>query len=462
MNTDPDEARNSIQAAVAALRRGDKVEAQRLAQLATRLAPDSETPWLILAALATPAESLGYIQEALQINPNSKSALQAKRWALDKLHAQAPVPPAFQAPEPPVPPAFQPQEPPAVEPTQPHEEFFEAIQTPAEHPKAETEMISDESRLEAEPPFETTPSSFSDLRPTEPVYEETQTEEEIKQGKIPSFSQARTFWIVLLGVLVVSIIAGIIIIQPLLSGQFGNSAAGDQCIASLMIGPLSYEVRTVVPNSEGRFTPPTNHPKNIYWVAGTETNLVFALGSSADNLVLAPAVTPGNLITLVWPNCNTARFKIKELKPDQPFKLDQVDLTLAQISIFIPSATATKGYLVIGELVEETINSLSTPDSGQPQVEVSVLEPFANPDQTTLAVGIVIQNFGQTAITLASKDVSLTPEGGAPVALTQTEPVLPATIEPGASATVYLTFKMPSSPTATLQVFTTENTLQGY
>ncbi len=484
MNTDPDEARNAVQSAVAALRRGDKVEAQRLALLATRLAPDSETPWLILAALAGPAESLGYIQKALQINPNSKPALQAKKWALEKLLAQAPAPPAFQPAEEPVPPAFQPpeesvppafqppeesippafrpEEPPETESFQSHEAFFTGTEAPPEQPEDAAELIPAESALESGSSFEASPASFSNLRSPEPVYQATQSEEEIKQGKIPSFSQARTFWLVLLGLLIVSIIAGIIIIQPLLSGQFGNSPGGNKCIASLMIGPKSYEVRTVVANSEGRFYPPTNRPKNIYWVAGTDTNLVFALGSSVDNLVLAPLVTPGNLITLVWPNCNTARFQIKELKPDQPFKLGQVDLTLAQISIFIPSATATKGYLVIGELLEETINSLGTPDSAQPLVEVSVLVSFANPDQTTLAVGVVIQNFGQTAVTLTSNDVSLTPEDGTPVALTQTEPILPVTIQPGTSATIYLTFKMPSSPTAILQVYTTENTLQGY
>jgi len=370
MNTDPFESQKAVQAAVDALRRGDKVKAQELAHIATMVAPDSETPWLILAALTSPAESLGYIQQALQINPNSKAALQAKRWALQKLHAQAPIPPEYQ---PPVPPAFQPYEESTSQeiepsPEQPHSErdaFLDRLEKQQEEPEGVSELQG-QTGAQAEPVFESAPPTFNEFRPAAPEIEEPQTEEETKQGKIPSFAQARTFWMVLIGLLVVSLVAGIIILRPFFSGQFAGSLAGNKCIASLMIGSKSYEVRTVVPKSDGSFLPPANRTGVIYWVEGTDTNLVFALGTTADNLVLAPAVTPGNVITLVWPNCNTARFTIIELKPDQPFKLSMVDLTMARISIFIPSVRENKGYLVNGELMDQSVSALASPSPAAP------------------------------------------------------------------------------------------------
>ncbi|MBX3003064.1 MAG: L,D-transpeptidase [Anaerolineales bacterium] len=65
----------------AALAAGRKAEARRMARRAAALAPKQEEPWLLLAAMATPAASLGYLQEALRINPRSTRARKALQWA---------------------------------------------------------------------------------------------------------------------------------------------------------------------------------------------------------------------------------------------------------------------------------------------------------------------------------------------------------------------------------------------
>lgn len=68
-----------------ALTAGRRVEARRLALRAAELAPNQEEPWLLLAAMASPRASQGYLKQALAINPNSKRALKGLHWAEERL-----------------------------------------------------------------------------------------------------------------------------------------------------------------------------------------------------------------------------------------------------------------------------------------------------------------------------------------------------------------------------------------
>lgn len=74
-----------------ALKQGRRGEARRLAREVVSLAPKQEAPWLLLAAAAEPRASIGYLKEALALNPNSKRAQQGLRWAKKRLNQ---VPPA--------------------------------------------------------------------------------------------------------------------------------------------------------------------------------------------------------------------------------------------------------------------------------------------------------------------------------------------------------------------------------
>ena len=47
-------------------------------------------PWLLLAAVASPQASLGYLKRALQVNPNSPRARKGMEWAMKRL-GSAPV-----------------------------------------------------------------------------------------------------------------------------------------------------------------------------------------------------------------------------------------------------------------------------------------------------------------------------------------------------------------------------------
>lgn len=88
-------ARQAIENARQALRRGDHAAARQWAEQAARLAPEREEPWLILTTVSSPRAGLSYAKRALTINPNSEKARQAVEWAKRRLKQQeGTVPPA--------------------------------------------------------------------------------------------------------------------------------------------------------------------------------------------------------------------------------------------------------------------------------------------------------------------------------------------------------------------------------
>lgn len=83
----PEGARQALRASRAALDRGDRAEARRMARRAARLAPDAEAPWLYLAAASEPRPALAYLARALEINPKSAAARKAIRWTISRMPA---------------------------------------------------------------------------------------------------------------------------------------------------------------------------------------------------------------------------------------------------------------------------------------------------------------------------------------------------------------------------------------
>lgn len=84
MKEKPSPALQAIQEAQRALRQGDRRAARRWAEKALKLAPESEEPWLMLAALASPRASLIYLGKALEINPHSKRARKGIHWVIQR------------------------------------------------------------------------------------------------------------------------------------------------------------------------------------------------------------------------------------------------------------------------------------------------------------------------------------------------------------------------------------------
>jgi len=98
MNARLNDARLSVEKAREALRNGNRTEARQWAEHAASLAPQTEDPWLILAAVASPRASVEYIKTALQINPNSERARKGLEWATQRLRDNPQPPPSFSPP----------------------------------------------------------------------------------------------------------------------------------------------------------------------------------------------------------------------------------------------------------------------------------------------------------------------------------------------------------------------------
>lgn len=71
----------AIRNAKQSINRGDRLEARRWAQIAVRISPDLEEPWLILASVSSPTASIEYLKRAQSINPQSDNVKAAMTWA---------------------------------------------------------------------------------------------------------------------------------------------------------------------------------------------------------------------------------------------------------------------------------------------------------------------------------------------------------------------------------------------
>ncbi|HEX6269818.1 MAG TPA: L,D-transpeptidase family protein [Anaerolineales bacterium] len=86
MNNKYSEAREYVNQARAALRRGDPLSARQLAEQAALRAPELEDVWLVLAASdPNPQDALAYARKALELEPESARAQKAVQWASGRL-----------------------------------------------------------------------------------------------------------------------------------------------------------------------------------------------------------------------------------------------------------------------------------------------------------------------------------------------------------------------------------------
>ena len=85
MKPDPESVRKALLNARQAIQRGDRQAARSWAEQAVALDPDSEEPWLFLAAVASPRASINYLEQALRINPHSQRAHKGMEWAAERL-----------------------------------------------------------------------------------------------------------------------------------------------------------------------------------------------------------------------------------------------------------------------------------------------------------------------------------------------------------------------------------------
>jgi len=119
--------KQSILNAQTALKRHEFFEARQWALSASQIAPEREEPWLLLAAVSEPGESISFLQRALSINPTSERAARGMQWALARL-AESVV-------------AEAPTEKPEIEETQPIRIIASALHQPLLKPNPSPRLL---------------------------------------------------------------------------------------------------------------------------------------------------------------------------------------------------------------------------------------------------------------------------------------------------------------------------------
>jgi len=76
---------NAVDKAFEAIRTGNRKEAILWTNLAVAQKPREEDPWLLMAYLASPEQSLEYLNYALKLNPDSQRAIKGLEWAKNRL-----------------------------------------------------------------------------------------------------------------------------------------------------------------------------------------------------------------------------------------------------------------------------------------------------------------------------------------------------------------------------------------
>ena len=225
----------------------------------------------------------------------------------------------------------------------------------------------------------------------------------------------------------------------------------------LQIGETTYQIKETKTKSDGSLKIPSNIPDIAYWINQTDTNLVFALSPTPENLALQN-INPEQAI-VTWENCNSSTYILTAPQAGVPDMDTLLDQSFSGITIFVQDSNS--GFVIHGEFIGEEIQVFDTPDPSEMLAEISLLETIPSADKTTIKVNVSVANYGQANITLTSNDVSLLIRDSIFMPLTS-EPTLPIEIAPGATETISFAFAFPNAPGATLKVFSAEYELEGY
>ena len=400
----PVDAAAAVQAARNALQRGDRAEARRLAQQAAACAPDSEEPWLILAELASPRASLAYYQRALQANPTSERA----RAALEQPQARGSgnIQPNPAAPAVPV--------------------------------RDLTAAVSDTSR----------PAYASPVTPVPPS----------RQPFLPTSTLLQAVSILLA---VVLLFGGFFIIRGLSGSRVGVKPTPTGCPLSLAVAGQPLTILPIPPAPDGTWQLPPGSGQ-AFWVEGTNRSVIILLNPSAGNLAWLQTLKEGDTAVFISRDCAAATYSLGQLAEGVLDPAAQLNQNLSQVTLYLPSTSASPGYILVGALQAGELQRASTPDPNSQLLEISLGEIKTSPDGSRVTVQITVQNYAKNPVQFNAADTSLIPDGAAPLILQNAEPAMPLQFKPGTIQEVHLTFPRPTTPSATLRVFSVEYTIDGY
>lgn len=234
---------------------------------------------------------------------------------------------------------------------------------------------------------------------------------------------------------------------------------------TLTIGATIFQVQTIDPAPDGSLTLPPGAAGVAYWVRGTDTNRVFVLGSTPENMAVLSSLSAGSEATVKSANCDSSTHALAAPEPGFFNVSSLPDQSVEGLSIFFQTDASGNGYFFSGDLTGEEINVFNLPSAAEEtgaQAEISLLNTTTSSDGTAILVELSVLNYGGTAFTFTVNDVTLALEASVTFPILNSEPSLPREVQPGATETFTFTFPRPPTPTATLKVLTVEYELEGY
>lgn len=233
---------------------------------------------------------------------------------------------------------------------------------------------------------------------------------------------------------------------------------------TLVLGTETLQIQILTPATDGSLTVPLDTSGIAYWVEGTSTNYAFVLSPTEENTALMSTLTTGTAATATWSNCDSTTYILSAPQQSLLSTALSLDQSVQGLTLFFETDPSGAGFVFIGNVAEQVEAVIDTPlpDESGVLAEISLLETSTSPDGTTIKVSVSIRNYGQSAFTISSDDVSLTQPDGAALPLESSKPRLPEGIRPDDTKTFELIFPRPTSPTVTLRIFTVEYDIEGY
>jgi hypothetical protein len=231
---------------------------------------------------------------------------------------------------------------------------------------------------------------------------------------------------------------------------------------TLTLGATTFEIENVTRAADGSLNLPPGTSGRAYWVEGTNTNYVFVLPPLPENLAVMSTLTDGTATAVTWSNCDSTTYSLSAPQQSSLNVSTASDQSMQGITVFIETDPSGTGFAFTGALTGQEITTFNTPSPNEVQAEIGLLEMVTSTDRKTVTVVVSIQNYGASAITVTANVIALTQPNGAALVLESSRPRLPEGIRPGDTKSFDLTFPRPTSPTATLKIFTVEYDIEGY
>jgi hypothetical protein len=225
---------------------------------------------------------------------------------------------------------------------------------------------------------------------------------------------------------------------------------------TLTLDATTLQIENMSRAADGSLNLPLGTSGLAYWIEGTNTNYIFVLPPLPENLAVMSTITVESPVTVTWSNCNSSTYTVSVPQQGSWNDSTLTDQSKEGITVFFQTDASGAGFVFTGGLSEQAITSFDTPAANEVQAEIGLLETTASEEGKTLRISISIQNYGNAALAVSIRDLSLTQPDGTSLALENSQPRLPETINVGDTKTFELTFPRPTSPTATLRIFNVE------